>query len=84
MVSATGFLSNPLIINEGNNKLSENILEKAVKNNKLNLKLNTKIDTIHKLSNGKYKLISPEINEEFDLIVIAAPLEISDLKFIDF
>jgi protoporphyrinogen oxidase len=66
-------------IKGGNGKLIQVILDDLKKSNDFNLLLNTEVTTINK-DEDRYILSSKE-ERDYDLVVIAAPLSVSRIKF---
>lgn len=89
MVNLAGILFDAYHMKGGNSILVHKIIDRLLQeqSNKFNLYLNTNIDEIIKLENGKYQLIAnntdllTEDNNIYDIVVIAYPLAFSKIKF---
>jgi hypothetical protein len=73
-----------LYIKGGNKRLVEAMLETCRKSKSFNLLLNTDVKSISKKeSAGRYTLKASNQTKEYDLVILAAPLSISNIDFTD-
>ena len=82
MVTLASMFGTPNSIKGGNYIIIERMIEALTKSNKFKLSLNTKVTEIEKLVNGKFSVkTNTGLVEEFDTVVIAAPLLKTDIEF---